>query len=176
MNTVLNNNALEVTRDMFIFSCFTGLAFVDLYYLKKEQIIKYDDDLLWLHIIRKKTGSISKVPLLEIPVQLIEKYRGMRENSDRVFPMKCCSATNVELKKIAELCGIERQLTFHMARHTFATVICLSQGVPFVTVSRMLGHKKLKTTEIYAEATPQKMHEDMSLLSEKIKNKYVLAS
>ena len=176
MNTLLNDSTLEVTRDMFVFSCFTGLAYIDLYHLAKEQITKDSDGLLWLNIIRKKTGSVSKVPLLEIPMQLIEKYRGKTENSDRVFPMKSCSATNVELKKIAELCGIDRRLTFHMARHTFATVTCLSQGVPFVTVNRMLGHKKFETTEIYAEATPKKINEDMKMLGERLRDMYFLAS
>jgi site-specific recombinase XerD len=176
MNTPLNNSSLEVTRDMFIFSCFTGLAYIDLFHLTNEQIVKDNDGALWIDINRQKTGSVSKIPLLKIPLQLIEKYRVTSNGNDRVFPMKCCSVINRQLKQIAELCDIQRNLTFHMARHTFATETCLSQDVSIETVSRMMGHKKLSTTQIYAKVTHNKINENMTILSEKIKDRYVLAS
>ena len=175
MKTDLNSKALEVTRDMFVFSCFTGLSYIDLYHLTNEQIVKADDNSLWLNINRQKTGNVSKVPLLKAPLQLIEKYKGAG-SGDRVFPVKSCSLLNGHLKKIAKLCGIERRLTFHMSRHTFATETCLSQHVPIGTVGRMMGHKKLKSTEKYAKVTRNKVNEDMSLLSEKTNGKYVLVS
>jgi integrase len=172
MKTPLKSPALEVTRDMFVFSCFTGLSYIDLYHLTVRQIVKADDGAPWLDVCRQKTGSNSKIPLLDAPLQLIEKYRG-KAPGERVFPMKDNSRMNAELKKIAKLCGIERHLTFHMSRHTFATETCISQGVPIETVSRMMGHKKLSTTQIYAKVPHGKVNEDMKLLSKKISNKYV---
>jgi len=175
MKTSLNNASLEVTRDMFVFSCFTGLAYIDLYNLTNSHIIKDEGGLLWLNINRQKTGSVSKIPLLDVPLQLIEKYRKTNRGNDKVFPMKRNDLMNEQLKKVAILCGVERRLTFHMARHTFATETCLSQGVPIETVSRMMGHTKLSTTQIYAKVTHNKINEDMALLSEKISDKYVFA-
>ena len=106
---------------------------------------------------------------------MIEKYKGISAD-DKVFPMKSCPLMNVQLKKIAKLCGIERRLTFHMSRHTFATETCLSEGVPLETVSRILGHKKLGTTLIYAKVTHDKVDEEMKALSETLNGEYVLAS
>jgi site-specific recombinase XerD len=166
---------LAFTRDMFVFSCFTGLAYVDLYNLTCEQVVTADDGSLWLNITRQKTGSVSKIPLLKVPLQIIEKYKGTAAGN-RVFPVKSLCSMNGLLKKISALCGIERVLTFHMARHTFATETCLSQGVPIETVSRMMGHHKLSTTQIYAKVTHNKVDEDMKALSERIRGKYVLAS
>jgi len=166
---------LDITRDMFVFSCFTGLAYIDLYHLTNDKIVKADDGTLWLNILRQKTDNVSKIPLLEVPLKLIEKYRGTGAG-DRVFPVKSCGLLDGQLKKIAELCGIKRRLTFHMSRHTFATETCLSQGVPIESVSRMMGHKKLSTTQIYAKVTHNKVNEDMTILSDKIRDKYILAS
>jgi site-specific recombinase XerD len=172
IHTCLISPAQEVTRDLFIFCCFTGLAYVDLYNLTNEHIVKMDDDAQWLNINRQKTGSGSKIPLLEVPLQIIEKYSGTT-SGDKIFPMKSAPLMNLQLKKVAQHCGIGRLLTFHMARHTFATEICLSQGVPIETVSRMMGHNKLSTTQIYAKITHNKVEEDMNALSEKIDDKYI---
>jgi site-specific recombinase XerD len=175
MKIPLKNNALGITRDMFVFSCFTGLSYVDLYHLTFREIEKSEDGMWWLNISRYKTDSICKIPLMEIPLQLIEKYSGTG-SGNRVFPMKSNRAMNEQLKKIAKLCGIERRLTFHMSRHTFATETCLSQGVPLETVSRMMGHKKFSTTEIYAKVTKGKLDREVENLSKNICGKYVLAS
>ena len=175
MKTPLESSALEVTRDMFVFSCFTGLAYVDLYNLTNQQIIKMDDRSLWININRQKTGSGSNIPLLNISLKIIRKYKGTG-CGDKVFPMKTCSVMNGQLKTIAKLCGIERRLTFHMSRHTFATETCLSQGVPLETVCNLMGHKDLITTRIYAKVTHNKMNEDMQALSKTINGEYVLAS
>jgi site-specific recombinase XerD len=171
----LKSNALCVTRDMFVFSCFTGLSYIDLYNLTSNQIVKGDNGMWWLNISRQKTDSICKIPLMTVPLQLIEKYRGTG-SSDRVFPMKSSRIMNAQLKKIAKLCGIERRLTFHMSRHTFGTETCLSQGVPLETVSKMMGHKKFSTTEIYAKVTKGKLDREVEILSKNISGKYVLAS
>jgi site-specific recombinase XerD len=175
MKTYLKSPALEVTRDMFIFSCFTGLAYIDLFNLTNDKIVKTDDGTSWLSISRQKTDNESKIPLLDIALQMIEKYKG-KGSGDKVFPMRGCGLMNGHLKKIAQLCGIDRRLTFHMSRHTFATETCLSQGVPIETVSRMMGHIKLSTTQLYAKVTPNKVNEEMILLDSKINRKYVLAS
>ena len=175
MQMPLKDSALRVTRDMFVFACYTGLSYIDLYNLTYQQVINGDDGFLWLNISRHKTDVSSKVPLLNIALQLVEKYRGTA-SGDKVFPMKDCAHMNRQLKTIAKLCGIERRLTFHMSRHTFATEICLSQGVPIETVSRMMGHKRLNTTQIYAKVTHNKVSEEMEALSAKLKDKYVLVS
>jgi len=172
MNMPMITPAVNFTRDMFVFSCFTGLAFVDLFNLTNRQMIKMDDGTTWLNVTRQKTGSISKIPLLDVPLQLIEKYRGTA-SGDRVFPMKTATIMNLQLKSIAKRCGIERRLTFHMSRHTFATETCISQGVPIETVSKMMGHKELNTTQIYAKVTQSKEEEDMNALSDVINEKYV---
>jgi site-specific recombinase XerD len=173
MNTTMERRSQEVVRDMFVFSCFTGLAYIDLFNLTNGQIVKTDDGSLWLNINRQKTGIFAKIPLLDEPLKIIEKYGGTA-SGDRVFPVKSNSAINQQLKRIAKQCGIERRLHFHAARHTFATETCLSQGVPIETVSRMMGHKKLSTTQIYAKVTHNKVDEDMEALSEKINGKFVL--
>ena len=174
MNMPLKNSVLDIVRDMFVFSCFTGLSYIDLYNLSNNQIVSGYDGFLWLNVSRHKNDNISKIPLLDVALQLIEKYRGTA-TGDKVFPMKSCGLTNRHLKKIAKLCGIERRLTFHMSRHTFATEICMSQGVPIETVNRLLGHNKLHTTQIYAKVTHNKVDEEMEALSEIINQKYVFA-
>jgi len=173
--TPLNSAALDVTRDMFLFSCYTGLSYIDLYNLTYRQIEKDDDGYMWLKISRQKTESEANIFLLDEALQLIEKYRGTALR-DKVFPMKSWSVMNRQLKKIAVLCNIERRLTFHMSRHTFATETCLSQGISIESVSSMMGHKYLDTTEIYAKTTPNKMSDDMQALSKTLKGMYMLAS
>jgi site-specific recombinase XerD len=160
---------------MFLFACYTGLSYIDLYNLTHQQIVQGDDGLVWLNTSRHKTDNESRVPLLDVAQQLIDKYKGAASD-DKVFPMKNCGHMNRQLKKIATLCGIKRRLTFHMARHTFATETCLSQGVPIESVSRMMGHKHLSTTQIYAKVTHNKVNEDMEALSKVLRHQYVLAS
>ena len=175
IKTPLKDSALDFTRDMFVFSCYTGLSYIDLYKLTFHEIEKGGDGMLWLNISRQKTNSSCKIPLMEIPLQLIEKYRGIR-SGERVFQMKACCQMNLQLKTIAKLCNIDRQLTFHMARHTFATETCLSQGIPIETVSKMLGHRNMTTTQRYAKVTHNRVNDEMTVLSEKIAGKYELAS
>ena len=175
MKKPLNNAALEVTRDIFVFSCFTGLAYADLCNLTGKHIVSDETGLLWLNINRQKTGNASRIPLLEVPLQLIEKYGGIIGGNDRIFPMKSSVSMNGQIKTVAKLCGINRRLTFHMARHTFATETCLSHGVSIGTVGQMMGHKRQKSTEIYAKPTLKIVDENMASLSKKIAGKYKLA-
>ena len=175
MTKTLEKPSLRVTRDMFVFSCYTGLAYIDMYNLTNQQIVKNEDGSLWLNITRQKTGSDAIIPILDEALNIVEKYKGTALG-DKVFPMKSKCLISTHLKEIARICNVERNLTFHMARHTFATEICLTQGVPIETVSRMLGHKDLIVTQVYAIVTHSKIEEDMIALSKKINGKYTLVS
>lgn len=158
---------LEYVRDLFIFSCFTGLAFVDVMNLKKENIRKSFDGNLWIMTRRHKTDIKVNVPLLKMPLLILNKYEGKLPNN-AILPKISNQKMNAYLKEIADLCGIDKNLTTHVARHTFATTTTLTKGVPIETVSKMLGHTKLSTTQIYARIVDKKISNDMNLLSDKI--------
>ncbi len=174
MNITISSKRVCHTRDMFIFASFTGLSYADMCNLSEEHIHKEQNGSLWIKIKRQKTGSQCNIPLLDIPLQIMEKYKSERKGS-KIFNMINLSCMNVNLKKIAKLCGIEKRITFHTARHNFGTLITLSQGVPMETVSQMMGHKCIKTTQIYAKLTRQKLNEDMKKLSSRIGQKYKLS-
>lgn len=161
---------LEQVRDLFVFSCFTGLAYADVQKLKKENIVIGIDGNKWINTKRKKTDTISNIPLLPTSLALIEKYATHKNivNSDKLLPVLSNQKMNAYLKEIADLCGITKNLTFHLARHTFATTITLTNGVPIESVSKMLGHKSLKTTQHYAKIIDRKVSDDMNVLKEKL--------
>lgn len=173
LKTPLPKDNMNLVRDVFIFSCMTGLAFSDLRNLTPEHLKQAEDGVWWIHTARKKTGTPCHIPLMELPLQLIKKYKGISDKG-RLFPMLSCSKTNINLKKIAKICGIERCLTFHQARHTYASLITLSQGVPMDTVRELLGHRDWRSTRIYAHLTQEKIGDDMVNLQSKIKGKFVL--
>ena len=156
---------VEQVRDLFIFCCYTGLSYVDLCNLKESNILTAFDNSLWIMSKRQKTNVQFNIRLLNIPIQILEKYKGSQKE-DKILPVISNQKLNEYLKEIADLCNITKNLTFHMARHTFATTIALSNGVPIETVSKMLGHKSIKTTQIYAKITDVKMSNDMQKLSE----------
>ncbi|MDY5938862.1 MAG: site-specific integrase [Phocaeicola sp.] len=141
---------LEVVRDLFLFSCFTGLAYIDLHSLTYDNIVCLNGQD-WLITRRQKTSVSTSILLLDIPKAIIEKYRKVEKTLGKVFPSLSNQKMNAYLKEIADLCGIKKNLTFHLARHTFATM-SLSKGVPMESVSKMLGHTNIKTTQIYARA------------------------
>ena len=151
---------LELTRDLFIFSCFTGLAYIDVKALKPENIVNLNG-VEWISSRRIKTGTKISVVLFEGAKLIIEKYKNHPRKKGHVLPIYSNQKTNDYLKEIATACGIDKDITFHMARHTFAT-LTLSKGVPIESVSRMLGHKNIKTTQIYAKITNKKIEEDMA--------------
>ena len=173
MNTPLPKPNLNLVRDVFLFSAFTGIAFSDIRNLTQKNLLKAEDGIWWIHSARRKTGTPFHIPLLDLPLELIDKYRGIAPNG-RLFPMLSCSKTNINLKKIASICGIERRVTFHMRRHTYASVITLSQGVPLDTVRELMGHRDWRATQIYAHLTNDKVSEDMGRLQERIGNKFEL--
>lgn len=164
----LVSERLEQVRDLFIFSCFTGLAYIDVKNLKEENIRKSFDGSLWIMTKRQKTDTTVNVPLLKIPQKILKKYRG-KMKGDQILPVISNQKLNSYLKEIADVCGINKNLTFHMARHTFATTTTLAKGVPIETVSKMLGHTNISTTQIYARITNTKISSDMKELSRKIK-------
>ena len=157
---------LEQVRDVFIFSCFSGLAYVDVANLKEDNIRKSFDGNLWIITKRQKTNTDVNVPLLDIPKMILEKYKGKLPDG-KVLPIISNQKLNAYLKEIADVCGIKKNLTFHLARHTFATTTTLAKGVPIETVSKMLGHTNIETTQIYARITNNKISNDMQGLDKK---------
>ncbi len=157
---------LDAIRDVFLFCCFTGLAYADVQKLKETDIRKGIDGELWIIKNRQKTNVRSSIPLLPNAVQLIDKYADhpICSNLGTVFPVPSNQKMNEYLKEIAELCGIEKKLTSHIARHTFATTVTLLNGVPIESVSKMLGHTNIRTTQHYAKILDMKLSEDMANL------------
>lgn len=159
---------LEKIRDIFLFSCYTGLAYVDIFELKPENIHKSFDGNEWIMTHRHKTKTPVNVPLLDIPKKIIEKYKGVSKKG-QLLPVPSNQKVNQYLAEIAEACEIDKRVTFHMARHTFATTVTLAQGVPIESVSKMLGHTNIQTTQIYARITNEKISQDMAILAAKLK-------
>ena len=165
MNKDFEIERLGQVRDIFVFSCFTGLAYIDVSSLKDSNIVVMNGRK-WIMTKRQKTGIPTNVILLDIAEAILKKYEGKCKNN-AVLPIISNQKMNAYLKEIADLCGIKKQLTFHMARHTFATMT-LSKGVPMESVSKMLGHTNIKTTQIYARITNKKIEHDMLELSTKL--------
>lgn len=174
LKTHLPKDNMNLVRDVFVFSCMTGLAFSDLRNLTPGHLRQAEDGVWWIHTARKKTGTPCHIPLMELPLQLIIKYDGISDKG-RLFPMLSCSKTNINLKKIAKTCGIDRCITFHVARHTYASLITLSQGVPMDTVRELLGHRDWRSTRIYAHLTQEKIGADMGDLQSRIGEKFILS-
>lgn len=154
---------LEVVRDMFLMSAFTGLAFTDVSQLTEDHIVTDNDGNKWIRKPRQKTKQMSNIPLLDIPLAIIEKYQGDKKAAKKgvLLPIPCNQVMNRYLKEIATICKIDKYLTTHVARHTYATV-CLSQGVSLKNVSKMLGHASVKMTERYARVLDSSILRDMN--------------
>ena len=157
----------RVSRDMFLFSCYTGLSYTDVYHLTAEHII-HESGMDWICKPRVKTGNLCHIPLLPEASAIIGRYRGIHTRAFRheppkgyLLPIPGCDTVNIHLKKIARLCGITKTLTYHMARHTFASQMTLSEGVSIESVSKMLGHSQIKTTQVYAETSPERVFRDV---------------
>lgn len=172
-NTELNSERLQKIRDCFIFSCYTGLSYVDVKTLTIGNIVKGIDKNHWISTKREKTDKPVKLPILPKAMQILEKYIEIQatQNSEGILPIYSNQKTNAYLKEIGNLCGINKNLTFHVARHTFATTVMLSNGVPIETVSKILGHTKLTTTQIYARVMETKISEDFGNLLERFQKK-----
>lgn len=164
-----------LVRDVFIFSCYTGLAYIDVRNLTPANISIGIDGSKWIFVNREKTDGPSHIPLLPIAEELIEKYRDHPKCicNNSVMPILSNQRMNSYLKEIADTCGINKDLTFHVARHTFATSVTLAHGVPIETVSKMLGHRSLKSTQIYARVLDVKVSRDMQILKAKLTNQTI---
>jgi site-specific recombinase XerD len=161
---------LQLIKDLFVFSCYTGLSYGDVMSLSEDNICIGIDRKQWIYSQRQKTSIPVKIPLLSKALEIVEKYKlhPSSINNSNLFPTISNQKLNSYLKEIADVCGIKKNLTFHIARHTFATTVTLSNGVPIETVSKLLGHSKITTTQIYAKVIERKVSEDMIRLENRI--------
>ncbi|WP_118194262.1 site-specific integrase [Albibacterium indicum] len=168
---------IQYAKDLFVFSCYTGIAYIDVMQLTPDNILLGTDGNRWIKTMREKTETSVNVPILPKAAAIIEKYK----NNPRaiaqgtMFPVISNQKLNSYLKEVADLCGIKKHLTFHLARHTFATSVTLSNGVPIETVSKMLGHTTIRTTQIYAKVVEQKVSQDMANLRNRLEENEQIA-
>lgn len=161
---------LSQVRDVFLFSCYTGLSYIDVYNLRPSDIVTGVDGELWIDKDRQKSGINSLIPLLPCALTLIEKYKSNKIclNRNRVFPVSSNQKMNAYLKEIGDICEFINPLNYGKSRHTFATTITLSNNVPIETVSKMMGHTNIRTTQIYARVVEKKISTDMKVLKQKM--------
>ncbi len=162
---------LDQVKDIFIFCCYTGLAYADVKKLCKDDVVIGIDGEKWIKTVRTKTNTRSNIPILPVAQKILDKYKEDPAviSKNVLLPVLSNQKTNAYLKEIADVCGISKNLTFHLARHTFATTVTLTNGVPIESVSKMLGHKSLKTTQHYAKILDKKVSDDMKILRNKFK-------
>ena len=154
---------------MFIFCCFTGLPYIDAKKLTNQHLKVWSDGSLWLTLHRQKTKVPVNVKLLPIALEILDKYKNsIASRGGKLLPVLSNQKCNEYLKEMAAVCGINKDITFHSARHTFATTVTLENGVPIESVSKMLGHTNVKTTQLYARITDTKVSNDMDVLQENL--------
>ncbi|MGB3342832.1 MAG: site-specific integrase [Aequorivita sp.] len=165
-NKQFSIHRLELVKDLFVFSCYTSLSYIDVINLSADNICIGIDGELWIYYKREKTTKPIRIPLLPKALQIIEKYKSNRKSISQgsIFSKISNQKLNSYLKEIADVCGIKKNLTFHIARHTFATTVTLSNGMPIETVSKLLGHSRISTTQIYAKVIERKVSDDMQKL------------
>jgi integrase len=171
MTTPLASPTHYLIRDLFLFSAYIGISYGDMCRLTESDLWVAEDGTVWIKSKRGKTDVDYQVPLLDLPLRILERYRGTVPNG-RLLPMYCNSYMNSVLKEIAKTCAISSAVNFHRGRHSYASVITLSQGIPLETVSRMLGHRGTRMTERYAIVTDDKMDEDMRSLNERVGERF----
>lgn len=165
----LENETHRKTRDVFVFACYTGLSYIDVKLLSDDHIVRGIDGDYWIFTKREKNDEPVKIPLLDKALAVIKKYdQSLNNKKEQLLPVFTNQKVNKYLKEIAVILKINKKLTFHAARHTFATTVTLSNGVPIETVSKLLGHTKLSTTQIYARVIEQKVSSDMRSLRGKL--------
>tara|TARA_B100000949_G_C14248699_1_gene437064 strand:- start:66 stop:1310 length:1245 start_codon:yes stop_codon:yes gene_type:complete len=168
-DTTFTSLGRERVKDVFLFGCYTGLTFMDVKLLTKDNISRGIDGNYWIYTKRIKTDEPLKIPMLPRAVEIMEKYENAPQEGIGLLPVYSNQKTNAYLKEIIKACGIHKSISFHTARHTFATTVTLSNGVPIETVSKMLGHTKLSTTQVYARVLENKIGEDMQNLMNQMK-------
>ena len=170
-HAALRTKKQRIIRDLFLFSCFTGICYADLKTLAWKQFGQDTHGDWWVTGNRCKTDTQYVVKLLPAALSILERYR---DGADRVFAfMPHLNTVDRSLKRIAVLCGIDKKLTFHCARHTYATTICLMNGVSLETLSKMLGHKRITTTQTYAKVTQPMIDREVEMLKEKLADKFM---
>jgi site-specific recombinase XerD len=173
INKELISPRMATIRDVFVFCCYTGFAYAEVYKFKRDAITRGIDGELWITAHRTKTGIRESVPLLPVALEIIERYREdpYCVKNNKLLPVLSNQRYNSYLKELAAICGLKHELTSHIARHTFATTVTLSNGVPIETVSKMLGHTRLATTQIYAKVLDTKVSQDMNVLKNVLEKK-----
>ena len=173
-NRKINNFRLGQVRDIFVFCCYTGLAFIDVAKLNASHIVSGIDGTKWINLNRTKTETKSLIPILPKAQEILDKYSSVpMPMPGTLLPVITNQKMNAYLKEVADMCDIDKPLTFHIARHTFATTVTLTNGVPIETVSAMLGHKNLRTTQIYSKVVELKISTDMAVLREKLSKRNI---
>ena len=165
-----STSRLDQVRDIFLFCCFTGLAYSDVKKLSKDNLVIGIDGERWIKVNRTKTDTRSSIPVLPMAQTILDKYAHHPKScaEKKLLPVNSNQKMNGYLKEIAAICGIEKNITFHIARHSFATTVTLQNDVPIESVSKMLGHKSIRTTQHYAKVLDKKVSSDMQLLKEKL--------
>ena len=163
-NKEFSLDRITVVRDVFTFAAFTGLAFIDVQQLSAEHIVQDNNGNYWIRKPRQKTKNMCNIPLLDIPMQILEKYKSHPtcQKKNVLLPVPCNQKMNSYLKEIADLCGISKCLTTHTARHSYATSVCLANGVSIENVAKMLGHSNIKMTQHYARVLDSSILRDMN--------------
>ena len=171
-NKEFSISRIQYVKDLFVFSCYTGLAYIDVMQLKASNLAIGIDGMHWIYTNRQKTDDSVRIPLLPAAYSIIEKYKTSPKAlaEETLFPNISNQKLNSYLKEIADVCSIDKNMTFHMARHTFATTVTLTNGMPIETVSKLLGHNSIRTTQIYAKVVETKVSNDMQNLRDKINN------
>ena len=167
----LNNPDLELARDLFVFGCWTGISFIDIKNLTTENI-KMLGGSPWIVSKRQKTGVPFQIKLMDIPMQIIKRYEPYRINN-HLFNIGSHDTINKRIKEVAKLCGIEKRTSFHLSRHTFA-VLALNYGMPIESVSKILGHTNITTTQIYAKVTNTKLEHDISMFENRVSGRFAI--
>ena len=167
INGTFQRKSYGLIRDLFIFCCFTGLSWRDMANLTEENLQVSFDGHLWIKTSRQKTGVETNIRLLDVAKHIIDKYKGASKDG-KLLPVPCYANCKNGIKKVAKQCGINKNVTWHQSRHSYATTICLSNGVPIETLSKLMGHTSIRSTQIYAKITAEKMSRDMELLSQKL--------
>lgn len=162
---------LDVVRDIFLFSIFTGLSYINIKNLTVDHIELRYNDSFWISTKRQKTNTNVELPLLDVPLKIMDKYKNERKGVE-LLPVMSNQKLNAYLKELADICGIKKRLTHHVARHSFSVSIMLDNGASMEALSKVLGHKNIKTTQLYGKVTNMKVHKEMTTLSKKLKFSY----
>ena len=169
INGTFKKKSYELIRDLFIFCCFSGLSWRDMYNLTTDNLQTSFDGHLWIKTNRQKAGTETNIRLLDTAKHIIEKYQGLAEGN-KLLPVPCYANCRHGIKAVAKLCGIQKNVCWHQSRHSYATTICLSNGVPIETLSKLMGHTSIRSTQIYAKITAEKVSNDIENLSKQIES------